>query len=252
MPWNPDTYNQFKEERYQPFYDMISHLHVKSNLQILDLGCGTGELTQTLANKFTGSKTVGVDNSVEMLCNAPMQKNLFFTNISIEEQLEKKEKWDVVVANASLQWIEDHQTLFPKIISILNEGGQLAVQMPSQKENLLNQILYKLVHEQPYYDSLKDVIRHSPVLSLDEYTSLLYSNHAKEVLVYQKVYPIIAESFESLYKFIAGSALIPYMEQLEGAMKESFEKEFKSRIADVFTSTPMVYAFKRIVLVAAF
>jgi len=67
MPWNPEIYNQFKEERYQPFYDLISHIHHKSGMNIIDLGCGTGELTKILADKFKDSTVLGIDTSAEML-----------------------------------------------------------------------------------------------------------------------------------------------------------------------------------------
>lgn len=252
MPWNPDIYNKFKEKRYEPFYDLIGHIEAKPNMSILDLGCGTGEQTKIMADKFADSTVLGVDASAEMLSKVPTEQNISFAQRSIEAQLQLMDKWDVIVANASLQWVDDHTALFPTLILRLLPGGQLAVQMPSQKENLLNQILYKLVHEAPYVNVLKDVIHHSPVLSLDAYTQLLFANGAKDVLVYQKVYPILAQSAETLYEFIAGSALVPYMEKLQEPMKSAFVKEFKDRIAGHFTSLPMVYSFKRILLVAKF
>src|ERR1044071_779429 len=150
MPWNPDIYNKFKEKRYEPFYDLIGHIDDKPGMKILDLGCGTGELTRIAADKFSESTLLGVDTSAEMLSKASDQKNISFAQRSIEEQLQLADKWDVIIANASLQWVNDHPVLFPRIISKLLPEGQLAVQMPSQKENLLNQLLYELVHESPY------------------------------------------------------------------------------------------------------
>jgi trans-aconitate 2-methyltransferase len=252
MPWNPDVYNQFKENRYEPFYDLISHLKPHTAKNIIDLGCGTGELTAILAGRFPGSKTLGIDSSAEMLAKAPLTDTISFIQRSVEEQLMLDDKWDIIVANASLQWVEDHHSLFPAIMSKLGPGGQLAIQMPSQKENILNQLLYELVHEAPFYEVLKNDIRHSPVLSLDEYTTLLYGNGAKEVLVYQKVYPILAQSADTLYEFISGSALVPYMEKLQEPLRSLLVKEFKKRIEAKFPSAPMVYAFKRILLIAAF
>lgn len=252
MPWDPDIYNKFKGKRYEPFYDLITHIHAEPGMKILDLGCGTGELTKIAADKFPGTSVLGVDTSAEMLAKAPDQKNMSFANRSVEEQLQLADKWNVIIANASLQWINDHHILLPKIISALLPGGQLAVQMPSQKENVLNQLLYTLVHEPRYYEVLKDDIRHSPVLTLDEYTQLLYKNGAKETIVYQKVYPIIAQNIETLYEFISGSALVPYMEKLNEPLKSAFTTAFKIRISDHFTEAPMVYSFKRIILVARF
>lgn len=252
MPWDPDVYNKFKAKRYEPFYDLIGHIQTKQGARVLDLGCGTGELTKVVADKFSDAEVLGVDTSSEMLAKAPEHDGLSFAQRSVEEQLALPDKWDVIIANASLQWVNDHLRLFPKIISKLLPGGQLAVQMPSQKENVLNQILLELVQEKPYFEELDGEIRYSPVLSLDAYTQLLYSNGAKETIVYQKVYPIIVQSIETLYDFISGSALVPYMEKLQEPLKAKFTKEFKRRIAEHFPSSPMVYAFKRIILVAKF
>lgn len=252
MPWNPDVYNRFKEERYKPFYDLISHIKEKLDMHIIDLGCGTGELTQILAERFIAEKVIGIDTSAEMLAKAPDHNDISFIQRSVEEQLEENDQWDLVVANASLQWVDNHQTLFPKIISKLAEGGQLAVQMPSQNENLLNQLLLHLVEMPPFKEALGGWVRHSPVLSLDDYTQLFFSNGAGEIEIYQKVYPIITRSFESLYDFISGSALVPYMERLDGPVKLQFEKVFKESISRQSNSSPCVYSFKRIILYGRF
>ncbi len=252
MPWNPETYNKFKEERYQPFYDLISHIHHKPGMKIIDLGCGTGELTKILADTFTESTVLGIDTSAEMLSKAPRQKNLTFLQSSIEKEVEKKDEWDLILANASLQWVENHYQLFPRIFAKLSDNGQVAIQMPSQKENKLNQILQELAQEVPFYSFLQQSIRDSPLLSLDEYTSLFFSHGASKVVIYQKVYPLIVQSTDSLYDFISGTALIPIMEKLPEDLKMKFQQEFKNRIAKSFTSSPLVYAFKRIILFGQF
>lgn len=252
MPWNPDTYNKFKEERYQPFYDLINHIHGKQGMNIIDLGCGTGELTAILADRFAPRNILGIDTSSEMLGKAPRQGNISFVQRSIEGQMEQDERWDLIVANASLQWVDDHQVLFPRIIAKLREEGQLAIQMPSQKENLLNRILHQLVQEPPFSEALNGWVRHSPVLSLDDYTNLFFNNGVKDVVIYQKVYPIVSRSFDELYEFISGSALVPYMERLKEPVRSQFEAAFKQSISQHFISSPSVYPFKRIILYGRF
>ncbi|HVY75190.1 MAG TPA: methyltransferase domain-containing protein [Puia sp.] len=252
MPWNPDQYNRFKEDRYKPFYDLISHIADKPDMDIVDLGCGTGELTQVLADRFSASSVLGIDNSPEMLSKAKNDGRVSFQLKSIEDQLQEPETWDLILANASLQWTDDHPTLFNRLIGKLNNDGQLAVQMPSQTENLLNRILLGLVQETPYREALHGWVRHSPVLTLDEYTNILFSNGGRDLAIYQKVYPIVAQSPDELYAFIAGSALIPYMEHLDPSMQKELESEFRRRIAKEFPNHPAVYAFKRLVLYARF
>lgn len=252
MAWNPEKYNEFKTLRYKPFFDLIAHIQDKPNMKVVDLGCGTGELTNMLSEKLTNPSVKGIDSSKEMLEKAKEFTSIQFDQKTIEEQINTGEKWDLVFANASIQWVDNHEELFPKIISLLNPDGQLAIQMPCQNENLLNQIVIELVQEEPYKIALNNWKRLSPVLTMDDYAQILFENGGTDMVIYQKVYPMIAKSHDELYEFILGSTLVPYFERLEGAVKEQFIKEFKKRIEKRFSKTPSLYAFKRILLYAKF
>ncbi|KIC03565.1 trans-aconitate methyltransferase [Flavobacterium sp. JRM] len=252
MAWNPEKYNEFKTLRYKPFFDLIAHIQDKPNMKVVDLGCGTGELTNMLSEKLTNPSVKGIDSSKEMLEKAKEFTSIQFDQKTIEEQINTGEKWDLVFANASIQWVDNHEELFPKIISLLNPDGQLAIQMPCQNENLLNQIVIELVQEEPYKSALNNWKRLSPVLTMDDYAQILFENGGTDMVIYQKVYPMIAKSHDELYEFILGSTLVPYFERLEGAIKEQFIKEFKKRIEKRFSKTPSLYAFKRILLYAKF
>ncbi len=252
MPWNPDKYNEFKSERYKPFFDLVSLIKDKPDLKILDLGCGTGELTKLLADKLSDPLVLGIDNSPEMLTKVPAQLNLQFKLKSIEDQLKEDTRWDIIFANAALQWVDDHATLFSQIISRLNPGGQLAIQMPCQEENILNQILFELVQEEPYASALNNWKRISPLLSIDEYAELIYKAGGKDLTICQKMYPVIAKTTDDLYDFISGSALIPYFERLTESYQKNLSTEFKSRIKQNFPEMPAIYAFKRLLIYAIF
>ncbi|MCV9933326.1 methyltransferase domain-containing protein [Flavobacterium sp. LS1R47] len=252
MAWNPEKYNEFKTLRYKPFFDLVAHIVDNPNMKVIDLGCGTGELTNMLSEKLTNPSVKGIDSSKEMLEKAKEFTSIQFDQKTIEEQINTGEKWDLVFANASIQWVDNHEALFPKIISLLNPEGQLAIQMPCQNENLLNQIVIELVQEEPYKSALNNWKRFSPVLTMDDYAQILFENGGTDIIIYQKVYPMIANSHDELYEFISGSTLVPYFERLEGAIKEQFVREFKNRIEKRFSKTPSLYAFKRILLYARF
>lgn len=254
MTWNPNTYNQFKAERYAPFYDVLSLIEIKPNLKVIDLGCGTGELTNMLAQKLANVSIIGVDSSLEMLEEAKAFANnsLSFKQNSIEEQIATNQKWDLIFSNAAIQWVDNHKELFPRIISLLNPNGQLAIQMPSQTENALNQLLDELVQEQPYKESLKNYHRISPVLSTDAYAQILFDCNAKSMTVFEKIYPIIGKTYIDLYNFISGSALPPYLDKLDEVVKENFIAEYKKRIQSRFPKSPTLYPFKRIIIEAKF
>lgn len=250
MPWNPEIYNKFKNIRYQPFYDLAEFIKPVNGMKAIDLGCGTGEQTAILADKFKDADFLGVDSSVEMLeqSKALETDNLHFRKATTEETIASGEKWDLIFSNAALQWSNDHETLFTELIKLVNPKGQFAVQMPVQPENILNKILADLVDEEPFKSYLKGYKRDSPVLSIDNYAQILFDGGLEELQILQKVYPIIANDHETLYNFISGSALIPYIERLEGEQKALFIKIYKERIAEHFPKLPAIYSFKRILL----
>ena len=252
MTWDPKKYNEFKEVRFKPFEDLFSHIADKPNLKVIDLGCGTGELTQKLAERLTEPNVLGVDNSAEMLTKAPARENLQFKEKTILEQLEEETKWDLIFSNAALQWVDDHKELFPRIISHLNPGGQLAVQMPQQNENILNRILLNLVQEEPFASYLNNWTRPSPVLTLDEYATILFDNGGKDLTIYEKVYPIISAKQNDFFDFISGSALTVYQERLNENQFHELSTEFKKRINTYFPNVPSIYAFRRLILYAKF
>lgn len=252
MTWDPKKYNEFKEDRYKPFDDVASHIIDKINLKVIDLGCGKGELTKKLAELLTNPTVLGIDSSTEMLAQAPSQANIDFKQLSIIEQLEQETKWDLIFSNAALQWIDDHFKLFPKIISKINPGGQLAVQMPQQTENILNLILIDLVQEEPFTSYLNNWTRPSPVLTLDEYAKILFDCGGKDLVLYQKVYPLFSTHENSFFDFISGSALTVYQERLNENEFLELSTEFKKRIIKHFPTIPTIYAFKRLIMYANF
>lgn len=250
MKWNPQIYNQFKDIRNQPFYDLINFITEESQQNCIDIGCGIGEQTFILSNKLKNGQFLGVDSSEAMLSESSQFKNdrLAFKIATTEDVLDTKQKWDLIFSNAALQWSDNHQTLFPDLLSLLNPNGQIAIQMPMQSDNILNQILLTLVQEQPFNDYLSGWKRESTMLSIDQYAAIMYDAGLINLQIIQKVYPIIAQSSQELLNFISGSALIPYLDKLQEDQKEEFITVYKSRIEQKFPKFPAIYAFKRLLL----
>ncbi|KMQ62818.1 trans-aconitate methyltransferase [Chryseobacterium sp. BLS98] len=250
MPWNPDVYNQFKNIRFKPFYDLAELITEEKEMKAVDLGCGTGEQTAILTEKFPNALFTGIDSSPEMLEKSKTLENerLHFRLATTEEMLNADENWDLIFSNAALQWSDNHYDLFSKLISKLKSGGQLAVQMPYQPGNTLNKILFEMAEEEPFKTQLKNWNRPSAVLTIDEYAQILFDNGIGDLNLFQKVYPIIADDHETLFNFISGSALIPYLEKLDEEQQKNFTVEFKKRIEKNFPKLPAIYSFKRILM----
>lgn len=250
MAWNPDLYNQFKTLRNQPFYDLMAMIAPNGLQDGIDLGCGTGEQTSLLAQHFGGARFLGIDASNEMLAQsgAFANKHLTFRRETMEDFAADASSWDLIFSNAALQWADQHEQLFPQLIAKLNPGGQFAVQMPCQHDNILNQLLLDIVRQEPFVSQLQGFARVSPMLTLDQYCDILFRGNLVGIQACIKVYPMIAKDARELLDFISGSALIPYMERLDAPQREALRTEFLKRIEQRFGSFPAIYPFKRMLL----
>ncbi|MBB5620771.1 trans-aconitate 2-methyltransferase [Pedobacter cryoconitis] len=254
MAWNPDVYNKFKQERFGPFYDLIQLIKVKPALKVIDLGCGTGELTRKLADALPGSTVLGIDSSQEMLNDAAEFQNeqVSFKKRSIEEQVATGEKYDLIFSNAAIQWLGDHENLYPKIISCVKPGGQLVVQIPSNHRHFTHTSLIDIATTPPFAAALNGFIRVSPVLDIQKYGQLFFEHGGTDITVYEKIYPHILKDADALLEWVSGTAMIPYVEKLPEEIKQSFIATYKERVRKEFKESPVFYPFKRTIMAATF
>ena len=248
MPWNPDQYHKFQAERSAPFFDLLKLVHIRPNLQVVDLGCGTGELTKQLADTLPNSSVLGLDSSHEMLEKA---KQYASPNLRFEygDQTELSSAWDVIFSNAALQWSENHQDLIPALFGKLKNGGQLAVQVPSNHLHISHQLIRDTAKKEPFRSALQGYNRQSPVLSIEEYTEVLFKCGGQHITVFEKVYPHILEDADAVLEWIMGTALVPYLERL-GEDKESFIETIRKKLRKALPGSPVLYPFKRIFISA--
>lgn len=254
MPWNPTIYNQYKQERYAPFFDALALIEARAGMTAIDLGCGTGEMTRILADRFEDAAFLGIDTSAEMLAESATfaTARVRFEQRGIAAQLHTGERFDLIFSNAALQWLPDHRSLFPKLVKLLRPDGQLVVQMPAQHRNLANIILYQLASEEPFADALHRNERDLSMLNPEDYAELLFRAGGRDVQVFEKIYPLIVPDAQGVYDFINGSALRPYLAELWGELRDAFSKEFLQRLDAAFAVKPVFYPFKRILLSARF
>lgn len=254
MAWNPGTYNKFKEERYAPFYDLLKLINKRENLKVIDLGCGTGELSLKLQQELPGSKVLGIDASREMLMEAATyeNENLHFEQLDIKSKIESGEQYDLIFSNAALQWLDQHEQLWPEIIKTLKPGGQLLVQIPSNHDHFTHQTLKAIARENPFKAALKGWERSTAVLDIGAYAQLLFKNGAKEMTIYEKVYPHILADANAIFEWTSGTAMIPYLEHLPEDLKLQFANEYKNRLQQQYQEKPVFYPFKRILMSGLF
>jgi trans-aconitate 2-methyltransferase len=244
MPWNPDRYRQFKKERFEPFDDLLRLVKRREGMRVIDLGCGTGELTARLAEALPGSLVTGIDSSSEMLERAKKQERtgLRFAQGSIESV---DGEWDLVFSHAAIQWVDDHQSLIPRLLGLLRPGGQLAVQLPSNHDHISHTLIVEIACEEPFRAALGGWTRRSPVLSLQAYAELLYRAGVDEMVVFEKVYAHVLESSDALADWTSGTALVPYFERLPDSLHEPFMQRYRERLRAQRPERPVFYGFKR-------
>jgi trans-aconitate 2-methyltransferase len=250
MPWNPDTYNKFQRERSAPFDDLLALVKVRPDLRVVDLGCGTGELTLRLADHLPGSDVVGLDNSPQMLSRAAehAQPGLRFEPASIEEM---GGEWDLIFSHAAIHWVSDHASLVPRLLSMLRPEGQLAVQMPSNHGHLTHRLIDELAGKEPYHTALGGWKRVFPVLRIDQYAELLFQSGSTDITVFEKVYPHVLENADALADWTSGTALVPYFERMPDEMREAFMQEYRDRLREAYPGSPVLYGFRRTLFAAS-
>ena len=173
MPWNPDKYHQFQTQRSAPFDDLLKLIEIRPGLKVVDLGCGTGELTRRLANTLPGSDVLGMDSSPQMLerTGEYVRPGLRF---ELGDLAGLQGKWDLIISNAALQWSENHVELIPYLFNCLNPGGQIAVQVPSNHGGPTHLIIRDVASREPFQTTLNGWTRQSPVLPIETVASLLF------------------------------------------------------------------------------
>lgn len=128
--WNPDLYLKFGKERTQPSVDLVSKIELINPSNIIDIGCGPGNSTQILYQRWPNSKILGIDNSEAMIKKAKQDYPSQEWELIDAEKKVIQGKYDIVFSNATIQWIPNHYELFKRLKSNLYENGVLAVQLP--------------------------------------------------------------------------------------------------------------------------
>jgi trans-aconitate 2-methyltransferase len=248
MPWNPEQYHKFQSERSAPFYDLLKLVEIRPSIKAIDLGCGTGELTRVLTDTLPESDVTGLDSSQQMLDKAASyaSSNLRFEQGDLSSLTET---WDLIFSNAAVQWAEDHENLIPRLFSKLNSGGQLCIQVPSNHNHISHILIRETAKEEPFRKILNGFERISPVLSIDDYTKILFEQNAKNINVFEKIYPHVLENSDAVVEWISGTALVPYFEKL-GEHKADFLEVLHKKMKKALPESPLLYPFRRILFSA--
>ena len=239
--WAPEQYERFRAERRQPFDDLLALVERRPRMRVVDLGCGTGELTRELHDTLAAAQTLGVDSSAAMLAKARSHATgtLTFEQAQIESVTGT---FDLIFSNAALHWVADHQQLFARLTRALAPEGQLAVQMPANDEHASHRVAAAVAQE------MGIAPRPDHVLRVEEYAELLHRLGYATQHVRLQVYGHLLPSAGDVVEWVRGALLTHYQELL-GARFDEFLAEYRRRLQAMLGDVrPYFYTYKRILL----
>lgn len=230
--WNSAQYLKFKKERTQPAVDLASRISVKNPKNILDIGCGPGNSTYVLYERYPHADILGIDNSENMIETArAAYPELKFMLCDAEKFSGLEKKFDIVFSNACIQWIPNHAELLSHLMNLLDKGGVLAVQIPANYE----EPIYKIIADVSSSDKWKSKFSHPRKLySLrpNEYYDIL-SKISSDFNMWCTTYCHRMKSHAQILEWYRGTGLRPYLDVLS----EDEQADFEDDIYEVLVNT---------------
>lgn len=244
--WDPAQYAVYSDERSRAFFELTARIRAADPVLVADLGCGSGELTATLADRWPAARVLGIDSSESMIAEA---KRIAVPGLAF--QVENLREWtpekphDVIVSNAALQWVPGHTELFEGWVAALRPGGFFAFQVPGNFWAPSHEILRKLCTEL----GLSDVMPWRPVLAPGGYLEIL-ADLGCEVDAWETTYSQVLKGQDPVLEWVKGTALRPVLAALDDPA--DFLDEYASRLREAYPETPYgtVFPFRRIFVVA--
>jgi trans-aconitate 2-methyltransferase len=253
--WRPELYGRFRAERSRPFYDLLDLVRPRPGMAVVDLGCGTGELTADAHRRLGARSTVGVDSSPAMLekASALAGDGLSFLRGDIRTfttfTAPAGVPFDLVLSNAALHWVPDHPALLARLTDAIAPCGQLAVQMPANHGHPSHLVAHELAREEPYRSELRGYVRDTPVLEPVRYAEILRRLGYRDQHVRMQVYVHELSEPAEVVEWVRGTLLTDYEKRLPQELFTRYVDTYRARLlARIPDERPYLYTYQRILL----
>lgn len=255
MPsWDPQQYQRFSDERSRPFFDLLARVPDGEVRSAADLGCGPGNLTATLIDRWANATVWGIDSSPDMLASAarlPTHPRLYFVQSDLTTW-RPEQPLDRIVSNAAIQWVPDHESVLTHLQSILAPSGVLAVQMPNNFDEAAHRLLAELVRQAPWASAIGHWQERYFVQNAAWYADTLHQLGFVDVDVWETIYYHALQGPDAVLEWMKGTALRPVFTRLVAEQHAPFLTEYgeKLRAAYPERSYGTMLPFRRLFLVA--
>jgi trans-aconitate 2-methyltransferase len=249
--WDPTRYLSYADERGRPFVELLARIPRDDPRSIVDLGCGPGNLTSLLADRWPAAAIVGVDSSAEMIAAA--------TDSRIDFRVGDLRTWaadttsasvDVLVSNAALQWVPGHLDLLPGLLATLAPGGVLGFQVPGNFDEPSHTIRRELAAEPAYAAHTRDVAvpaAHDAATYLETLVTA-----GCTVDAWETTYLHVLHGEDPVFTWVSGTGARPTLQALPDDLRPGFEAELKRRLRAAYPDRGhgVVLPFRRVFVVA--
>jgi trans-aconitate 2-methyltransferase len=253
MSWSAKQYVAFESERTRPVRDLLAAVPTTDVRRAVDIGCGPGNSTELLIARYPDAEVTALDSSPDMLDAARTR----LPGIRIEQvdidRWDDEGPFDVILANAVLQWLPDHARLFPRLIAKLAPGGSLAVQMPDNLDESAHRLMREVAAYGSWQKKLADkVSRRAPRQTPEWYYGALYRS-CSMVDVWRTTYHHALPGAAAVVEWFKGSGLRPFLDALDEDEQTQYLARYQAAIAQaypVFDDGTMLLPFPRLFVVA--
>lgn len=262
MPrWDAGLYLRFAEERTQPARDLIARIAIGTPSRIVDLGCGPGNSTAMLRERWPGAEITGLDNSPDMIAaaRAASPEAAGAAHANVRWELADAATWtaappvDLVFSNAALQWVRHHDRVFPHLLSQVRPGGALAVQMPAHFESPLHRLILEIAEAPRWRDRTRGASEVIWVGRPSYYYDILQPLAAR-LEMWETEYQHVLAGHAAIVDWIRGTGLRPFLEALASdAERTDFEAALLDGVSRAYPlqrDGRVLFPFRRVFILA--
>ena len=250
--WDPTAYLRYAGERARPFFELLARVDALDPAYVVDLGCGPGNLTAELSRRWPNAVVRGVDSSADMIAAAATLARpgrLRFEETDLRSW-QPERPVDVLVSNATLQWVPGHVELLPQLVEWLSADGWLAMQVPGNFDQPSHLLLRQLATEPPFARHLADVAypaAHDP----GDYLAALHAAGCT-VDAWETTYLHVLTGPDPVLRWISGTGARPVLQALPEPLRREFEQQYAELLAEAYPATAhgTVLPFRRVFAVA--
>ena len=250
--WDPAKYLEFAGPRLRPALDLLARVPLAWPGVVYDLGCGAGNVTRLLVERWPRAVVTGVDGSAAMLDAAQAAVPVVTWAQADLSSWRAPGPADLLFSNAALHWLDDHRGLFPRLVADLAPGGVLAVQMPRNHGAPSHSEMVAAAEVGPWRERLRPALRARPVAEPAVYHDILRP-HVSQLDIWETEYLHALEGDNPVVEWTRGSALKPLMDALDEPERSAFLAEYAGRIARAYPRRPdgrTLLPFRRLFIVA--